>query len=183
VHGSEGGVIWRSGCHGPETDAPGCLQVSLKTVVAAAFKHWRKDSIQKTEFIFFLTIDKKWMNKDQAERLLHMAEEEGLITFAGGALTPSFNLDEVPVPLGFKPSSDIFKERDPISGLLARIAASTGREEREIVSDMNSIIDEKFDGHLCAEAAAVLLARHYGVPFEDLLNDLQSGVTEKKQGN
>ncbi len=156
--------------------------MSLKTVVAAAFKHWRKDRIQKTEFIFFLTIDKKWMNKDQAEKTLHMAEEEGLITFAGGALAPSFNPDEVTVPLGFKPSSDIFKERDPISDLLTRISASTGRGEKEIVTDLNKIIDEKFDGHLCAEAAAVLLARHYGVPFEDLLNDLRSGVTGKKQG-
>jgi hypothetical protein len=154
--------------------------VSLRQTVAAPFRHMRKDTLRKSEFIFFLAIDRKWMNKDQADRLVALAEEQGLLSLADGVLTPQFAVAEVSIPLGFKPSGDIFESEDPVATLLERIAARTGRDLSAVAAELNDLIQNRFDGHLASEAAVVVLARKYAVPFDDVLNDLNAGLGRKK---
>jgi hypothetical protein len=148
--------------------------------VAAPFKNLRKEELRKSEFIFFLAIDRKWMNKDQANQLLALAEREGLIRQNGGFIIPTFALAEVSIPLGYKPPSDIFEQKDPVSDLVERIAVVRGVDSATIASEMNTVIENMFDGKLRAEAAVVLLAKKYLVPFEDLLIDLKENAKQKK---
>ncbi|MDG6257623.1 MAG: DUF2240 family protein [Methanomicrobiaceae archaeon] len=154
--------------------------MSLRQTVAAPFRHMRKDALRKSEFIFFLAIDRKWMNKEQADRLVSLAEDQGLLSQADGVLTPQFAVEEVAIPLGFKPSSAIFERDDPVAALLERIAAQTGRGESAVAAELNDLVQKRFDGHLTGEAAVVVLARMYAVPFDDMLNDLRAGLGRKK---
>jgi hypothetical protein len=154
--------------------------VSLKQTVAAPFRHMRKDTLRKSEFIFFLAIDRKWMNKDQADRLVALAEEQGLLSQAEGVLTPQFAVAQVSIPLGFRPSGDIFESTDPVATLLERIAAQTGKEVPVVAAELTDLIQNRFDGHLASEAAVVVLARKYAVPFDDVLEDLRAGLGRKK---
>lgn len=153
--------------------------MTLITTIAAPFKYMRKEQLRTSEFVFFLAIDRKWMNKDQAHLLLSRAEREGLIRQDGGVLTPTFDLGGVNIPLGFKPTSDIFDQKDPVSDLMERIATAQERDVSAVASEMNIIIDERFDGHIRPEAAIVLLAKRYSVPFEDVLEDLKKSVVKK----
>jgi len=154
--------------------------VSLKVAVAAPFRHMRKERLQKSEFIFYIAIDRKWMNKEQANQLLERARSSGLVEMDGGWITPLFDVAGVTIPLGFKPASGILEEEDPYEELIERIAAATGRAPHQIVAEMNPIISDHFDGNLRAEAAAVLLARKYSVPFEDKLDALTASVLKKR---
>lgn len=157
--------------------------MSLKIAIAAPFKHTKKDALQKAEFIFYIAIEKKWMNRDQVERLLERAKEERLIESSGGAIRPLFDVGQVTIPLGFKPSSTILDEDDPAQLLLQRIAAAAHRTHQDVAGEMNQLIREGFDGHLRAEAAAVLLAKKYRVPFDDLLDRLSARIAAKKKGS
>ena len=47
--------------------------MSVKIAVAAPFKHMHKERLQKSEFVFYIAIDRKWMNKEQANHLLERA--------------------------------------------------------------------------------------------------------------
>jgi hypothetical protein len=49
-------------------------------------------------------------------------------------------------------------------------------QETEVVSEMNRIIKERFDGNLLPAAALVLLAKKYNVPFKDLREALIASV-------
>lgn len=149
--------------------------------MAAPFKNLRKEELRKSEFIFFLAIDRKWMNKDQANQLLALAEREGLIRQNGGVIIPTFALAEVSIPLGYKPPSDILEQKDPVSDLVERIAVVRGVDSVTIASEMNTVIENMFDGNLRAEAAVVLLAKKYLVPFDDLLKDLKENAKQKKE--
>jgi hypothetical protein len=140
----------------------------------------RKDRLQRSEFIFYIAIDRKWMNKEQANRLLERAREEGLIEIDGGTVRPLFDPAGVSIPLGFKPGSDIFEEESPYEEMIGRIAAATGRSPQEIVAELHPIVTEEFDGNLRVEAAVVLLARKYSVPFEDKLDALTRSVLKKR---
>ncbi len=152
----------------------------MRIAVAAPFKHMRKDRLQRSEFVFYIAIDRKWMNKEQANQLLERAKAEGLIGIEGGVIRPLFDVAEVSIPLGFKPTSDILATDDPLTDLIGRIAAAAGRPAQEIVAGLHRIITDRFDGNLRAEAAAVILAKEYGVAFEDKLSALERSVAKKR---
>ena len=153
--------------------------MSLKTTVAASFRHMRRTELLKREFIYFLTIDRRWMNRDEVERLIKLADEAGLIDVEGDSLKILFDPSEVTIPLGFKPPSDIFLKRDHVGELIEKIARARDLETTELVSEMNALIQDGFDGNLRVEAAVVLLARKYAVPFEDSLYELKKTLAAK----
>ena len=154
--------------------------MSVQIAVAAPFKHMRKERLQRSEFVFYIAIDRKWMNKEQANQLLERAKSEGLVEMEGGAIRPLFDVAEVSIPLGFKPTSDILVTENPSEDLIGRIAAATGRPAQEIVAELHRVVADHFDGNLRVEAAAVILARKYGVAFEDKLPALERSVVKKR---
>jgi hypothetical protein len=155
--------------------------MSLKTTIAAPFKHTRKEKMQKAEFIFYIAIEKKWMNRDQAELLLERARTTGLIQVSGGLLCPSFDIGEVSIPLGFKPTSAILEEDDPSTLLIKRVADATGRTPPQVAAEVTQLMQERFDSHIRIEAAVVLLAKQYHVPFSDLLDRLAAAMIDKQE--
>lgn len=143
--------------------------MTLRLAVAAPFKHTRKTVMRKNELVYYYALDRKWMSTEQANQLLKRAEEEGLLSLENGQYTPLFDLSGLTLPVGFRPSSGIFDKQDPVQELIGRIARVRSVEETQIVAEMNRIIKENFDNNLLPPAALVLLAKRYGVPFEDLL--------------
>ncbi|NCU27371.1 DUF2240 family protein [Candidatus Nomurabacteria bacterium] len=156
--------------------------MSLKTVVAAAFKHLRKDRLQKVEFIYYISIDRKWMNKDQAAVLLERAREEGLITQSEGAFVPTFDPTEVDIPLGFKPTTTVLQKSDPVERLVEEIARRAGTDQKSIYAEMNTIIQDSFFGKLRPEAVVVILARRYRIQFTEYQNELKDQLI-RQSGN
>ena len=124
--------------------------------------------MRKNELVYYYALDRKWMSTDQANLLLQRAEEEGLLGQQNGVYSPRFDTAEVTIPVGFKPTSSIFERNDPSQELISRIVKAQGMQETEVVSEMNRIIREQFDGNLLPAAALVLLAKKYHVPFIDL---------------
>jgi len=156
--------------------------VSLPVTVAAPFKHTRKEKLQKSEFIFYLTIDRKWMSRDQANQLLEKAKAAGMVEVVDGWVRPLLDLSAITVPVGFKPDSGIFESDEPSQVLIGRIAAARGVPPAEVVAEVNRVIREGFDGNLRLPAAAALVARRYKVGFEDLRESLTVEVLEKNDG-
>jgi len=153
--------------------------VSLKTIVAAAFKHLRKSRLQKVEFIYYIAIDRKWMNKEEATLLLERARDGGLIILQEGVYIPGFDLAEVEIPLGFKPSTSVLRKEDPIERLVSEIAARAGTEQRAIYAEMNMITHDHFDDRLLPEAAVVILARRYQVDVGTYREELMKSLIQQ----
>ena len=136
-----------------------------------------RDRLRRPEFIYFLAIDRRWMSRDQAGALITIALRAGLLHEEGGVLVPSFNPAEVDIPLGFRPSDDIFQQGENYcETLMIHIAEARGISQQEVAAEINSIINDRFDGRLLPEAGAVILARKYGVPFEDFIEKLRESL-------
>jgi hypothetical protein len=150
--------------------------VTLSITIAAPFKHTRKTGMRKNELVYYYALDRKWMSTEQANLLLHRAEEDGLLSQENGVFTPRFDLAGVMIPIGFKPTSAIFERNDPMQELISRIAKARNVQETEIVADMNKVIKEQFDGNLLPAAALVLLAKKDAVPFDDLMDALRQSM-------
>lgn len=150
--------------------------MTLRETIAALFRHMRKGRIPRSEIIFYLTLDRRWMSREEAERVIDMAVEQGLIAQEEGGFVPAFDVGEISIPIGFRPSADLFETHDPLREILKRIALATDRPVQEVAAEMNRLIEERFDGRLYPEAAAVILARRYAVPNGDLRDGLDEQV-------
>jgi hypothetical protein len=155
--------------------------VSLAVTVAAPFRHTRKERLQRSEFIFYLTIDRKWMSRDQANQLLEKAKAAGMVEVADGWVRPLLDLSSITVPVGFKPDSRIFESDEASQVLVGRIAAARGVPPAEVVAEVNRVIREGFDGNLRPPAAAVIVAKRYRVGFDDLREGLTVEVLKEKE--
>ena len=153
--------------------------MTLKVTVAAPFRHTRKNGMRKNEIVYYYALDRKWMSTEQANLLLRRAEDEGLIGQENGLYFPRFDISEVTIPIGFKPTSSIFERNDPVQELVIRITRSAKIQETEVVAEMNHIIKDGYDGNLLPPAALVLLAKKYHVPFEDLLEPLRQMIKKE----
>jgi hypothetical protein len=128
--------------------------------------------MRKNELVYYYALDRKWMSTEQANLLLRRAEEGGLLKEENGVFSPSFDISGIVIPIGFKPTSAIFEQNDPVQNLIGRIAAARNVPEMDVVAEMNGIIKGGFDGNLLPPAAIVLVAKKYSVPFDDLMETL-----------
>lgn len=154
----------------------------LRTTLAAPFKHTRKESLQKSEFVYYYALDRKWMSIEQANLLLKRGTEEKLLEFSGGVIKPLFNIAEITIPLGFRPGSEIFEAADPLQDMIDRIAQETKKPAADVVAEMNLAIEKGFDGNLRPEAAIVLVAKEHGVAFDDKLAGLKESLLKNVSG-
>lgn len=150
--------------------------MTLRITIAAPFKHTRKTGMRKNELVYYFALDRKWMSTEQANLLLRRAEEDGLLGQENGIYSPRFDISELTIPIGFKPTSTIFERNEPSQELIVRIAKTRGMQETEVVAEMNRIIKEGFDGNLIPAAALVVLAKKYDVPWADLRDALKQSV-------
>jgi hypothetical protein len=153
--------------------------MSLASTIAAPFRHTRKERLKKNEIVYYLAFERGWMNIEQATMLLARAEDEGLIAYEGDMIRPLFDVGAVEIPLGFKPSASVFRKSDPQEELMQRIALQRDLPLTTIAAEMNTLIRKNFEGKIRPEAAIVILARRYGVPFEDLLPALRETILKK----
>lgn len=150
--------------------------MTLRTTIAAPFRHTRKPGMKKNELVYYYALDRKWMSTEQANQLLRRAEEDGFLKQENGLYLPAFDISAVTIPVGFKPTSAIFERNDPMQELIGRIARVRKVEETEIVAEMNKVIRDGFDTNLLPPAALVILAKKYQVPWIDLREALQQAL-------
>lgn len=153
--------------------------MSLITTIAAPFRHTRKDRLKKNEVVYYLAFDRKWMSIEQANVILKRALDEGLIGYDGEMLAPKFDISSVEVPIGFKPSQSVFELNDPVQLLIDIVVKSSGRQETEIVAEMNRMKSKDFDDLLRPEAAVIILAKRYGVPVGEHIVALKENLLKK----
>ena len=103
-----------------------------------------------------------------------------MVEVSDGWVRPLLDLSSVTVPVGFKPDSRIFESEEASQLLIGRIATERGVPPVEVVAEVNRVIREGFDGNLRLPAAAVIVARRYGIDFLDLLDRLMVEVLEKR---
>lgn len=150
--------------------------MTLQMTIVAPFRNTGKNRLKKNEIVYYFSIDRRWMNRDQAEKVISMSESEGLVKKDGDYYSLSEDLSNIEIPLGYKPSSDIFEKRDYVQVIAGEIAKKAGIELNAVIAEMNALIKDEFDGNLVPEAAIVVMARKYDVPFEDYLVKLKKSI-------
>jgi len=150
--------------------------MSLSITIAAPFRHYHRDQLKKNEIVYYLSFKQHWMNIEQANQVISRAIEEGLVGVEGDMIHPLFDVSRIEIPLGFKPGASVFQRSNPLDDLVQRISERAGIPKGTVVSEINSIVQDRFQGNLSSEAAAVILAKRHKVEYQDLLPALRERI-------
>ncbi len=149
----------------------------LKRAIALLFKRKGKEKLTEKEFVFSASMDLRWFSPKEAQRLLDLSREAGLLSSTRGELALTFDLKEVEVPMDFTPSAKILEVEvdDIFQRMVAAICSSSGRPKREVVSTINGIQEHM---GVYGEMAALIAGRRFDVDmstFYDEVEDLMKG--------
>ena len=140
----------------------------LEITLAAPFIHMRSHSLSQMKLVFYYTQDKRWMGLDDAKKLITIGLTAGILTKdEHGEFVLTESLRDEKVPLGFRPTDEIFsapipEKKDVLDTLLAEVSAKSGLETKQLVSELSEI-RAHFDNLIGDYAAITLLAKKYGV--------------------
>lgn len=140
----------------------------LEITLAAPFIHMRSSSLSQMKLVFYYTQDKRWMGLDDAKKLITIGLTAGILTKdEHGEFVLTESLRDEKVPLGFRPTDEIFsaplpEKKDVLDTLLAEVSAKSGLETKQLVSELSEI-RAYFDNLIGDYAAITLLAKKYGV--------------------
>ena len=153
----------------------------LEITLAAPFIHMRSPSLSQMKLVFYYTQDKRWMGLDDAKKLITIGLTAGILTKdEHGEFVLTESLRDEKVPLGFRPTDEIFsaplpEKKDVLDTLLAEVSAKSGLEMKQLVSELSEI-RAHFDNLIGDYAAITLLAKKYGVDISPHRTELLAQI-------
>ena len=145
----------------------------MRRVIAFVFRRAGVEEMKKSEFYLDLSMHLRWCTVDEAKGFLSNAVNRGLLEEKNGYVKPVFSLDDVEIPLDFKPSSDVFvfkkdevEQRD-IDFLLSQLL-ETGDSE-QVFSEIERIMEEK---QVIREVAVLFFAHKKGFDVSEYVEDV-----------
>lgn len=137
--------------------------------------------LSEREFVQFASLRMNWFKPTEAQQLLRLALERGLVQVREGQVTPMFEVAAIDAPMDYRPSAAILAapapEPDVFTECLNRMMATTGADRRTAVAAVNAI-QERMD--VDVEVAALIHARRLGIDVEDLIGRTESSIRKRK---
>ncbi len=147
----------------------------LKETIASAFRSKGKGAMKKSELILTLALDLGWFSYDDAKRVVELALERGLLE-GDDVVRPTFDLDDVEIPIDFKPDpSKIFSDRPVFERIVQEVAEKTGKNVGEVIAMVNRE-QEELGNLLSVEVVALIIAKRVGVDITKYIDDVERTV-------
>jgi hypothetical protein len=154
----------------------------LKKCLSHIFIYGSKRLSEK-DFIFFISMELRWLSPKDAKRLLDIALENELLSLESGKLKPNFDYKEIDVPTDYRPSKNILipsppekLEKNILSTIVDEIAAHTSIEKKELFSMINKKRERMNIG---IEVAALLVGMEEGITLSKYIDEVMDVTIEK----
>jgi len=162
----------------------------LEVCMAALFLNKGKDVLTVKEFTMYVSLDLRWMPVRDAERLMKILIERGLLSKTGDYLRPAIDTSAVNVPVAYRPSDGLLKtlkdnlekpakkkaDPDDLFQKLVLKAMDSGLEKGAFISECNKV-GKRTDVHI--EVAAAMILRERGVDIVPFIDDIRSSVQKR----
>lgn len=135
----------------------------IKNSVTLLYKKKGTDVISRKDLELIITMDFRWFNPSDANKLIDLAVAAGLLLEQKNGLKTNFDWRDRNVPIGFKPTPEIFEavaHRSCFSAIVDSIENKTKQNRPDIVADINGKQEEL---NIAIEIAGLLIARSRGV--------------------
>jgi len=149
----------------------------VQIILSFLFKRSGKEELSASELYLPLSMDLKWFTPNQAKAFVNMALQQKLLDKKDSKLAPCFDYKKVVVPVGFSPTKQTVLEKetkpDAMKTIIDRITVKSGLEEVKVTEKINRTAEEK---NISDGTAALLVAKEYGVDFEDCFEEIENRI-------
>lgn len=163
--------------HGMRT---GGMAEEPKTALAALFRMRGRDTISEGDFVLETSYKLRWFTPKDAQRLLQIGMDRGLLRAEAGNVRAAFDVAAVAVPVDYQPGPEVLaaalKRADLFGEVLTRLQRATGQERPPLVARIN-VVQERLG--IDADVAAALVACSLNVDVADLLAALETEVLRR----
>lgn len=150
----------------------------LKRTIALLFRRKGRERMSEREFVLSASMDLRWFPPKEAQRLLDLSVEKGLVLVEEGAVEPAFPLEELEIPLNFVPTTEILQDTsDLFDRILDEIARSKTAPRKDLAARVNAIQHRL---GVYVEIAALLAGREVDVDLSGFHPEVEAMVRERR---
>jgi hypothetical protein len=152
------------------------MNEEVKQVLAFIFKRSGKKILPASDVYLAISMELQWCSPREAKNFVKNEIRSGVLIEQDNGVTPSFEVDEVRIPTGFKPSKHCFIKQDTpktdlssgdvVSLMVQRIKNKTNMTEEDITNNIKILAKEKL---LSEEVAAIFLGKKKKCDIQDLI--------------
>ncbi len=151
----------------------------LKRTISLLFRRQGRERMSERDFVLSASMDLRWFPPKEAQRLLDLSVQKGLVTVVEGDVEPTFDLDAVEVPLNFVPTTEVLQDAgDLFERILDAIARAAAAPIKDLAARVNGIQD---DMGIYVEVAALLAAREIEVDVSGFYSEVEARVREGRR--
>lgn len=143
-----------------------------KRVIAFVFERSGKKGLTPSDFYLTLSMDLRWCSVEKAKRFLRYGLDKKLLSNIEGKLYPNFPLEDIEIPLGFKPRifDEIEVEEELKERLIHWISENANIEIDEVWRRVESISAEK---SIHIEVSALFYANKIGLNTSNYVDEVR----------
>ncbi|MDI6708636.1 MAG: DUF2240 family protein [Candidatus Thermoplasmatota archaeon] len=152
---------------------------ALEQTIAYIFKRKGKQEMSVKDFIYSLSIDLHWFSPDECKKLLNICIKSNLIIEENDTIKPNFAIENISIPLEFKPTKEILEyKKDLFIELVRELESVTKLDKKAIVAEINKLQSEL---NIEIDVAALLLAKKHNIDISYYIKELENVIAERAQ--
>jgi len=164
------------------------MDTQSRIVIAFIFIRSGKETLTESEIKLTLSIDLSWFNQHDAEAFVKRSIENNLLEKKEEGYSPTFNIKEIIIPFGFKPTIQPLEEKTTLSEdkqevsllkkLIDKISEKTNQDKNIIQQHISGLHKQK---NITEEVAAILIAKDNDFDLKEQYDEIENEIF--KEGN
>ena len=150
------------------------MESESKKIISFVFKRSGKSLLDKSKFYLSLSLDLKWFSPKNAKNFMNQSIEQNLLIEKNNLLEPNFNIYEISIPFGYKPSEKNYKKNDKIienkskdiKDIIFKKYNYNSTKKKMINKNIELIINEK---NIYSNVASLLFFRELNIDISDYI--------------
>ena len=158
----------------------------VKIIIAFLFKKSGKEKLSYSDLYLTLSMDLNWFTPDEAKAVIDNALKQKMLTQKDKLIEPNFNVDEIVVPAGFRPTKQISEKKEKkihgeqniLATIVKRIVERTDLTDESIMKKIKETENER---NVTPDVAALLVGKEYEISLEDLFDEMEKSLFKENR--
>jgi len=160
-----------------------------KIILAFVFKRSGKTELKASEIYLTLSLELGWFSSQQAHQFVEQAVKRDFLSEKKSMLLPTFDVNTVIIPIGFKPAKQtniettnsekatLVDSSSVLEHIIDVIYRKTGQEKNSI---HKKILDKQNEKNIFSEVAALLIAKEHCIDVKEFYDAVEKHFFNKK---
>ena len=156
---------------------------AMKQTIASLYNRRSKSVLQAKELELLVSMELRWFDPTDARKFIELSKKMGLLVKNDVGLKPTFDIESMEIPIGFRPSKQILKDLDQdieslFMQLVNHICLKTGLVENEVIAEINKR-QANMQNYVTLEVLAILFAKEKDIDVDSFMQPTMDKILKK----